>query len=303
MSKLSTTRVLQGEEILDRVDEIVRAIGENFFELGARLYEIKHVEIYKERNYGSWVEWCDEALPFQYRKADHYIELWELFCQKLGYDYREIQHIGWSKLIKVKGLIENKRDAKKWLKKCETMGRRALEKAVADEKVTRAGADPEPERPPVEKIAHDLDLELENVDTDTDSPFVNPDVITHEEIDYEDGETGETIPLHEFKVFLFQEQWKAVMAALERAGQIANSNKPGHLLNLICEEFSQTFSAAEDGGAAHALERYVQGLEKLFEVKISVEVPEGSAIRRMSRIDDEGKRLPKKKRNPEPLRW
>ena len=303
MGKVAVTRVLQGTEILDRVDEIVAAIGENFFELGSRLYEIKHGEIYKEREYGSWVEYCDDALPFQYRKADHYIELWELFCEKLGYDYGELKHVGWSKLITVKGLIENKRDAKKWIKRCESMGRRALEKAVAAEKQANREQDPEPQRPPVHKVEHDLAAELENIDATSDLPGVNPDVIGHAEVDYEDADTGESVPLHEFKVFLFRDQWTAVMAAMERAGQVANSSKPGHLLHMMAEEFNQTYASTDDGGAAHALDRYVKNLEALFGVKIAVEVPEGAEIRRMSRIDDQGNRLPKKNRTPDPLRW
>jgi hypothetical protein len=59
---------LQGEQLLARVDEIVRRIGEDFYELGQHLFEIKTGEVYKDSGHGSWREYCDARLPFQDRK-------------------------------------------------------------------------------------------------------------------------------------------------------------------------------------------------------------------------------------------
>ena len=298
MAKSTALAPLQGEDLLDRVDELVQAIGENVFELGARLYEIKHVEIYKERDYGSWIEYCDAALPFQYRKADHYIELWELFCQKLGYDYDEIKHVGWSKLIKVKGLISTKRDAKKWIKVCEKHGRRAIETMVKRENQRRRAESGDQDTKPIERIQHDTEAELEGIHETTDGPAVNPELLFHDQLDYEDEETGETVPLHQFQVYLFAEQWKNVMAAMNRAGQLANSEKAGHLLDLICDEFNNTYADAEDGGVAHKLDLHIKNLERIYEVKIDVEVPKNSRLRKMSRLDGEKPEKPVKTTKP-----
>jgi hypothetical protein len=278
---------LQGDQLLTRVDELVLELGENFFELGSRLFEIKAGEVYKERDYGSWVEYCDAALPFQYRKADHYIELWELYCHKLGYDYNEINHVGWSKLVKVKGLISNKRDAKKWIKQAESHSRRQLETLVKREHQRRRAESPEDDRPPTARVEHDTQAELEGVHETTDRPAVNPELLFHDEISFEDGETGETVPLHQFQVYLFNEQWANVMAAMNRAGQLANSEKAGHLLDLICDEFNNTYADDADGGVAHSLDRHIKNLERIYEVKIEVEVPKDSRLRKMSRLDGE----------------
>ena len=289
MAKSTELVPLQGADLLDRVDELVLELGENFFELGSRLFEIKAGEVYKDREYGSWVEYCDAVLPFQSRKADHYIELWELYCHKLGYDYKEINHIGWSKLVKVKGLISNRRDAKKWIKQAETHSRRQLETLVKREHQRRRSSEPEDDRPPLEKVKHDTEAELEGIHETTDKPAVNPELLFHDELDFEDNETGETVPLHQFQVYLFQEQWVNVMAAMNRAGQLANSEKAGHLLDLICDEFNNTYVEEGDGGVAHSLERHIKNLERLYEVKIEVEVPPNSRLRKMSRLDDDSK--------------
>lgn len=295
MAKSTALVPLQGSELLDRVDELVQELGENFFELGSRLFEIKAGEVYKEREHATWVEYCDAALPFQWRKADHYIELWELYCHKLGYDYNEIKHVGWSKLVKVKGLISNKRDAKKWIKQAETHSRRQLETLVKREHQRRKGeSDESEERPPLERVKHDTEAELEGVHETTDRPTVNPELLFHDEIDFEDGETGETVPLHQFQVYLFQEQWVNVMAAMNRAGQLANSEKAGHLLDLICDEFNNTYADEEDGSVAHKLDLHIKNLERIYEVKIEVEVPKDSRLRKMARLDENKTDAPEK---------
>ena len=289
---------LQGEELLGRVDELVEKIGENFFELGQHLFEIKAGEVYRERGHDSWVAWCDEALPFQWRKADHYIELWELYCQKLGYDYNELAHVGWSKLVKVKGLITNKRDAKKWIGHCEQNGRRAIETMVKHEHARRRAEDPaDPtEGPSFEHVSHDTDGELKGIHEGLDTPFVDPSKVVHLETEIEDEETGETVPLHQFQVYLFSPQWKNVMAAMNRAGQLSNSDKACYLLDLIATEFNTTFAETLDGGVAQRLENIIKNLERVFEVQITVEVPRNSKLRKMSRLDDSASAKPAKKK-------
>jgi hypothetical protein len=284
---------LQGVELLDRVAELVRGIGERFFELGQHLYEIKHTETYKEKEYGSWVDYCDAELPFQYRKADHYIELWELFSQKLGISWAEVEHVGWSKLIKVKGLIENKKDAKKWIKVCEQFGRRELETLVKDEHDRSRGE--EPGRPPVEFVEHDTDLELEGLHGEgAEGPFIDPSILTHSEISLEDPETGEAVPLHQFQVYLYAEQWKNVMSAMERAAQLTNSDKACFLLDMMATEFNSTFVEAGDGGVAQNLNTIVKNLERVFDVSIEVSVRDDSKLLEMSRLDEASKKKAKK---------
>lgn len=284
---------LQGSELLDRVDELVQKIGENYFELGSRLFEIKAGEVYKEREHGSWVEYCDSALPFKWRKADHYIELWEIYCQKLGYDYDEIKHIGWSKLVKVKGLIENKRDAKKWIKKAETHSRRQLETLVKQEHAKRRGDEDPVPGPQKQFVEHNTGDELAGVHEGLTAPAVDPALLVHNETVIEDDETGETVPLHQFQVYLYEDQWKNVMAAMNRAGQLSNSDKACFLLDLMASEFNTTYAETGDGGVAHKLQFHISNLERIYGVKIDVEVPADSKLRKMSRLGSDKKRGPR----------
>ena len=289
---------LQGEQLLERVTELVSGIGDRLFELGAHLYEVKHAGVYKERDYDSWVEYCDAELPFQYRKADHYIELWELFSQKLGYSWEEVKHVGWSKLAKVKGLIENKRDANKWIKTCEKHSKRELDTLVKDENARRRGD--QPPRPAVEYVEHDTEIELEGLQGEgVDGPFIDPAILTHSEISLEDPETGEPVPLHQFQVYLYAEQWSNVMAAMERAAQLTNSDKACFLLDMMATEFNTTYVEAGDGGVAQSLNRIVKNLERVFDVSIDVDVKDDSKLRKMSRLDETSKaEKPEKKPKP-----
>lgn len=297
-SKAQVIIPLQGIELLDRVLETVRSISEQFFGLGQYLYEVKHAEVYKSRDYGSWAEYCSAELPFEWRTADHYVAIWEKLSQKLGYEFEDVKHIGWSKLSRVVNLIDSKKDAKKWLKTCEKHSKRELEELVKQENARRRAARGGPERPPVEIVDHDIDIELEGGSEldDDQGPFVDPSMVIHDELEIEDEETGESVPLHKFQVFLFAPQWANVMAAMERASQLSNSEKACNLIDLIALEFNTTYAETDDGGVAHRLDYHIKNLERIFGVSISVDVPKDSTLREMSRLN--GSPLSKAIRKP-----
>ena len=279
------------DDLRQRARDLYAQASRMFFDLGEVFSEIKASEAYLEWGFGSYVEYADAEFGIGERRAQHWIEIWEKFHHKLGYTWEQVGHLGWTKLARICGVVESRGEATTWLKKAEKLGKRALEEAVSQERARRRGGDKPPdERPPIARVDHDVDLELEGVHTRVDVPFVsadiNPDIAEVEEIDYTD-EHGETTPLHKFQVYLFGPQWANVMSAMERAGQLANSEKASHLLDMICTEFLTTYIESEDGGVAHNLDRVVKNLERVFEVKISVEVPASSSLMRMSRIRPE----------------
>lgn len=280
---------LQGEELLDRAEELVVQIGEHFFELGQRLYEVRAAETYKLRGFGSLAEWANERLGFKKRKAEHYIEIWEKLNQQLGYEWNQVKHIGWSRLSRVVPVITTRKDAKKWLKLAENHSKRELETLVKEHRAEKRAAQIEAgEIPPdreFEHVPHDTEIEVSEL-AEGDTPFVDPAILQHAEVFEEDPETGEPQPLHEFKVYLYPEQWADVMAAMERAGQLTGSKKACNLLALMAVEFNSTYMETADGGVAHGLERHVKSLEQTFDVRITVEVPKGSKLRKMSRLPD-----------------
>jgi len=282
---------LQGEELLDRAELLVSQIGEHFYELGQRLYEVKVAETYKLRGFGSLAEWANDRLGFKKRKAEHYIQIWEKLNQKLGFEWAQVKHIGWSRLSRVVPVIETRTDAKKWLKLAEKHSKRELETLVKEHRDEKRAAQIEsgeilPGRG-FDHIHHDTDDELADIG-DGGGPFVDPAILQHAEVFEEDPETGESQPLHEFKVYLYPEQWSNVMDAMERAGQLTGSNKACNLLDMMATEFNGTYVETADGGVAHGLERHVKLLERVFGVKLSVEVPRDSKLRQMSRLSPPG---------------
>lgn len=278
------------DDLRERARSLYTSASRAFFDLGEVFYEIRTSEAYLEWGFGSYVEYADTEFGIGERRAQHWIEIWEKFNHKLGYTWEQVGHIGWTKLSRIANIVDSRKEATTWLKKAEKLGKRALEEAVKQERTRRReAADPGPAevRPPIQRVDHDVDLELEGVHETVNVPYVsaeiNPDVAEVEEVDFTD-EHGETTPLHKFQVYLFGPQWANVMSAMERAGQLANSEKACHLLDMICTEFLTTYVESEDGGVAHNLERVIKNLERVFEVKISVEVPANSSLMRMSRV-------------------
>lgn len=264
-----------------------------FFDLGRIFYHIKLTEAYADLGYGSYVEYIETVFGTKARRTQTWIAIWEKFHQHLGYEAKDVVHIGWSKLSKISDVVDNRTEANKWLKRAGNMSRDALVESVKAEKARRQAESGEPEetRPPIERHDHNLEDELSG-DTG-DSPFIEPgerintDTLFHERVVDEDEETGEVTPMHKFSLYLFEDQWRNVMQALEAAGKLANSSKPCHLLDVIATEFNASFVDPEDGGLAHSLDRHVKNLERVFGVKITVDVPPNAALMRMSRLDDE----------------
>ena len=117
-----------------------------------------------------------------------------------------------------------------------------------------------------------------------------------EEIDDEDEETGEIERLIRLTFIVDRDEQSHIMAAFERMAQITGVKHPGKLLDFMAGEVNQTLADNEAGGAMHRLKWYVQNLERIFEVKIEVEVPRNSRLRKMSRDDAAEPKKKSKKR-------
>jgi len=289
---------MQSAEIRQRVKDLMKTLTSSFFELGQLLYEIRFANMFLDWGYSSFEEYTEMEIGYKRRAAEHHIEIWEELHQKRGIPEERIAHIGWSKVRTIMPVVKesnNKRTLEKWLKRAETHSRRELATLIKRERDGEEDQEEPPKRK-FERKHHDTEEELEGVHERTDSPFVDPAVIQHREFVEEDEETGDKIPLHEFKVYCYKEQWANIMAAMERAGQLTNSDKANYLLDMICLEFNETYAETEDGGVVQTLDRHVKNLERIFDVKIEVEIPASSKLRKMARLDDESKSKASKKR-------
>jgi hypothetical protein len=179
-------------------------------------------------------------------------------------------------------MIETRDDAKKWIKTAESHSKRELDTLVKLEHAKkRGGGGPDKI---FDHVNHDLDGELEGVQDSTPGPYVDPAILTHNEVEITDEETGDPVPLHQFSCYLYGEQWNNVMAAMQRAGQLTNSDKACYLLDMIATEFNSTYVETDDGGVAHKLEWHRKNLERIFGVEIEINVPADSPLREMSRL-------------------
>ena len=279
---MSNEIALQGQDLLDEAERVVAEIGKNFFYLGQLIYEVEATEVYKERDFGSLYEWTESRLGLGKRTAQNYVQLYTKLSVGLGYGWDQVRHVPYSSLSRVVGLIETKEDADEWLGKVENRSRSEIETLAKNERRRRREESGEPPRPPVDRVKHDLEGEFAGVHDSVDVPFVDPGIIDVTIVD--DPAEGERQALHEFKVRLFPEQWRIVEAAMQRAGQLGNSDKPGHMLHLIAQDFVTTYAEDSDGGVAHRLEWHRRNLEQLFGVEIEINVPDGCELARMSRI-------------------
>jgi hypothetical protein len=82
-----------------------------------------------------------------------------------------------------------------------------------------------------------------------------------------EGGSGPTEVFKKKNFKLVDEQLQTVDQALEMAGGIADSEKPGHLLQLICQDFISTNMAGKEDGRTHK-GRYLDKIGAVFGVKL-----------------------------------
>lgn len=294
--------------VRQRIKELIGFVGEHIYELGKHLYETYHGEYFKEWGYASFEEYCEVEMAYSLWKAREYIGIWETFDQRLKIPWEvendkealQLSTVPWTKLRVITSVVDNKKEARKWLKTAQKRSRKELEELVRQEKARRR---PQESGGRGRKI-EDVDV-AEGVEDAANSktPFVediqaDADMLTDlaEEIDDEDEETGEVARLIRLTFIVDRDEQSHILAAFERLAQITGEKHPGKLLDLMAGEVNETLADNEAGGAVHRLEWYVQNLERIFEVKIEVEVPRNSRLRKMSRdTDDATKTEPKKK--------
>lgn len=92
--------------------------------------------------------------------------------------------------------------------------------------------------------------------------------------------SGTSIPVetvHRITVGLYGAQYENFEKAMEIAGQLARSDKQGHLLDLVCTEFLAQY-VGQKNIRSKALKRYVAMIERGFGVRIIVVDPDTDKI-------------------------
>lgn len=76
--------------------------------------------------------------------------------------------------------------------------------------------------------------------------------------------------IHRVTVGLYEEQFKNYERAIQAASVLAESDKVGHLWDMICLEFNAQYAGQQKIDRHKAIKRYVAMMERAFHVKVIV---------------------------------
>lgn len=85
--------------------------------------------------------------------------------------------------------------------------------------------------------------------------------------------SGTAVPaetVHRITVGLYEEQFKNYERAIKAAEKLAESDKLGHLWDMICLEFNAQYAGQDKVDRHQAIKRYVSMMERVFKVKVIV---------------------------------
>jgi hypothetical protein len=92
------------------------------------------------------------------------------------------------------------------------------------------------------------------------------------------GTTNPPETIHRITIGLYDEQFKNYERAMRAASALAESDKTGHLLDMICLEFNAQYVSKEGGDRLKAIKRYVAMMERVFGVRVIVIDPDSDAV-------------------------
>jgi len=84
--------------------------------------------------------------------------------------------------------------------------------------------------------------------------------------------------IHRITVGLYEEQYRNFERAIEIAKTLAESDKTGHLIDLICTEFNAQYASQTKVDRGKAIKRYVAMMERTFGVRVLVLDPKNDEV-------------------------
>lgn len=253
------------DKLRKRAKELVRDLEMGYLEMGKLLYRIwndpkdgdpKLTAMFTDWGYTHFKDYVQEELGIQVRKAEHLRRIAKILEYDLsGLDplvKERIVKLGWSKVRELVGVL-TLTNAAKWADLAETQSYPTLLESVKAYKEDRENLkriSPAPK----EFSSSSTPLDLPSADF-AESPSSSSSSPSNNTPNYTSGtEAPSPAPAPpqepavpsatdkpQFKHFrLFDDQVKIVDAALNRAAQVAESDKTGHLLTLICTDFLAT---------------------------------------------------------------
>lgn len=241
----------QQDDLRNKAKTLSKALEQGYMELAKILYEVfstpidndpKNPPMYMAWGYTSFTQYADEELGLDRRKAERLRAIWyrlsvEL-CDLDDITRARIINLGWTKvreLIRVLTL----RNAQEWVEKAEGCSQQELQNAVRvyiekreSLKAQRFAESQARQEQVIAAIAKDPEPGLESA---------VPAPVTASAPPPEEDEPPVIVEPMRAKQFAFyHDQFEVVDAALKRASQLTNSQKPSYLLTMICTDFLAT---------------------------------------------------------------
>lgn len=234
--------------IRGRIIELKNEIDNAYFELAMRLHQVWNggkdgKPMYLQWGFHSWNEYVEKELDFAIRKAQYLISIWSWFGVEVGDQsiIEKIRPLGWTKVKELVGVV-SAANADEWIEKAKSMSSTQL----ADE------------------ARSVLKAKKEAGENDATKG--------------EGGEKQEKVEkLHHISFGLYDGQLGTVTAALDRAKELAGSDKKGHLLELICQDWLATNDAMRGTKKAN-VSKFMRKFEKLLGIRIVAIDPEAKEI-------------------------
>jgi len=107
LKKITAKQGKEAFELHQSILTLKRQMGMAFVTMGKLLKELRDSEHYKTLSYDSFASYVENSeLGFKRRTAYYYIEIYEWFIFKLGYDSDRLAEIGYDKLVRLLPVIK-----------------------------------------------------------------------------------------------------------------------------------------------------------------------------------------------------
>lgn len=220
-------------ELRARAKQLAKQIDSTYWDLGQCLYEVydgvpggyrelmkgdgsRQVRegLFKKWGYKSFADYADSEVGIRKRSAENlrYAFYWFEIQLHLPKEVKEkIKSLGRSKVYQLAGFVQED-NIIMWVDKASEMNFEELKKSVKSAK--SVGGDKNADN---EEL--DQNMDLSDLDSDEPTPAPKPE------------------EMHTLTTSLYENQWQTWQAALERAKSASGSDKIGHNLELIAQDF------------------------------------------------------------------
>lgn len=229
---ISESMLAEAEEALRKeAKALVREIEKKYWDLGRVLYDVydgvpggyrslmsgdgaltKRQALFNKWGYNSFGEYCEREVGIRRRTGENIRYAYYWFSIHLDVNtgiLNKVRALGRSKVYQLAGFV-NSQNIEEWIKRAESLTFDELVKAIKQAKAVAAVADDE-------ERGHEVPDEKSA--TPDAKPLPKPE------------------ELHVLQTSLYEGQWQTWQAAFERAKSISKSDKIGHNLELICQDF------------------------------------------------------------------